>query len=154
MDHEICWWFTGFEKGLATLREEERSSLLHSCAENCLQMGMLDFYRGVYERANGEIDGFFRLLGQMGGGLETQIVRPGEEYWLVFHQCTCAMHTQGYINSSLLCECSRQSVLCILGEFWPDRSFDVTPEGTILEGAQSCHFHIVARKEAKDGAEI
>ena len=78
MDHEICWWFTGFEKGLATLQEEERSSLLHSCAENCLQMGMMDFYRGVYERANGEIDGFFQFLGQM-GGLETQIVHPGEE---------------------------------------------------------------------------
>lgn len=153
MDREICWWFTGFEAGLAALPEEERGKLLHSCAENCLQMGMLDFYRGVHERTGGEIDGFFQALGEM-GGLETEIVRPGKEFWLVFQQCTCAMHTQGYINTNLLCECSRQSVLCILREFWPERVFEVTPVGTILEGAQNCRFHITEKEGNEDESEI
>ena len=147
MDSEIRWWFTGFEEGLAALPEEERGTLLRSCAENCLQMGMLDFYRGVSEKVEGDIDGFFRALGEM-GGLETQIVRPGKEFWLIFHQCTCSLHTQGYINSCLLCECSRQSVLHILRELWPERSFIVDPEGTILNGAQDCRFHIIEREEA------
>lgn len=145
MDSEIRWWFTGFEEGLSALAEEERGTLLRSCAENCLQMGMLDFYRGVHERVGGEIDGFFQALGEM-NGLETEIVRPGQEFWLIFHQCTCALHTQGYMNSCLLCECSRQSVLHILRELWPDRSFDVDPEGTILNGAQDCRFHITGRE--------
>lgn len=142
MDSEICWWFAGFEAGLAALTEEERETLLRGCAENCLQMGMLDFYRGVHERAGGDIDGFFRALGEM-GGLETEIVRPGREFLLIFHQCTCSLHTQGYINSCLLCECSRQSVLHILRELWPDRNFDVVSEDTILNGAEECRFHIV-----------
>ena len=153
MDHEICWWFEGFEQGLASLPEEERSALLHCCAKNCLEMGMLDLYRGVKEQTGGGVDAFFTALGQM-GGLETEIVRSGEEYWLVYHQCTCSMHTQGYINSSLLCECSRQSVLCILGDLWPEFSFDVTPEGTILDGAPNCRFHITAKKGTEHGAEI
>ncbi len=147
MDNEIRWWFAGFEEGLAALPEEERGTLLHSCAENCLQMGMLDFYRGVLERSGGDIDVFFQALGEM-GGLDTEIVRPGKEFWLIFHQCTCSLHTQGYINSSLLCECSRQSVLHILRELWPDRRFAVDPEGTILNGAQDCRFHIIEREEA------
>ena len=153
MDSEIRWWFTGFETGLAALPEEERSTLLHSCAENCLQMGMLDFYRGVWERTGGEIDRFFESLGEM-SGLDTEVVRPGKEFWLIFHQCTCSLHTQGYINTCLLCECSRQSVLHILKELWPDRSFDVDPEGTILGGAQDCRFHIVEQGEDGNGAEI
>ena len=98
MDSEIRWWFPGFEAGLAALPKEERGTLLRSCAENCLQMGMLDFYRGVHERTGGEIDAFFQALGEM-GGLGTEIVRPGKEFWLIFHQCTCSLHTQGYINS-------------------------------------------------------
>lgn len=153
MDNEIRWWFTGFEEGLSALPEEERGTLLRSCAENCLEMGMLDFYRGVQEQSGGDIDRFFQALGEM-GGLETEIVRPGKEFWLIFHQCTCSLHTQGYINSSLLCECSRQSVLHILRELWPERRFEVTPAGTILNGAQSCRFHIAEREEANDGAEI
>ena len=153
MDNEIRWWFTGFEEGLGALPEEERGTLLRSCAENCLQMGMLDFYRCVQERSGGDIDGFFQSLGEM-GGLETEIVRPGKEFWLIFHQCTCSLHTQGYINSSLLCECSRQSVLCILRALWPERRFVVDPEGTILNGAQDCRFHIVEQEEGRDGAEV
>ena len=94
MDSEIRWWFPGFEAGLAALPKEERGTLLRSCAENCLQMGMLDFYRGVHERTGGEIDAFFQALGEM-GGLGTEIVRPGKEFWLIFHQCTCSLHTQG-----------------------------------------------------------
>ena len=146
MDSEIRWWFTGFEEGLAALPEEERGTLLRSCAENCLQMGMLDFYRGVSEKVEGDIDGFFRALGEM-GGLETQIVRPGKEFWLIFHQCTCSLHTQGSMNTCLLCECSRQSVLHILRELWPDRRFDVDSEETILNGAPDCRFHITQREE-------
>ena len=146
MDSEIRWWFTGFEEGLAALPEEERGTLLRSCAEDCLQMGMLDFYRGVSEKVEGDIDGFFRALGEM-GGLETQIVRPGKEFWLIFHQCTCSLHTQGYMNTCLLCECSRQSVLHILRELWPDRRFDVDSEETILNGAPDCRFHITQREE-------
>ena len=145
MDSEIHWWFPGFEAGLSALEEEERGTMLRACAENCLRMGMLDYYRGVYERTGGDIDGFFRALGEA-GGLETEIVRPGQEFWLIFHQCTCSLHTQGYIDSCLLCECSRQSVLCILRELWPDWRFDVVSEATILNGAPDCRFHI-ARKE-------
>ena len=147
MDNQISWWFAGFEDGLSALPQEERETLLRRCAENCLQMGMIDFYRGVYERSNGEIDGFFRALEDM-SGLETEIVRPGKEFWLIFHQCTCALHTQGYIKSCLLCECSRQSVLYILRELWPDRTFVVDPAGTILNGAQDCRFHIVEKEGA------
>lgn len=153
MDNEIRWWFTGFEEGLAALPEEERGTLLHSCAKNCLEMGMLDFYRGVQERSGGDIDAFFRALGEM-GSLGTEIVRPGKEFWLIFRQCTCSLHTQGYINSSLLCECSRQSVMHILRELWPDRRFSVDPVGTILNGAQDCRFHIIEQEEPEVGAEI
>ena len=33
-------------------------------------------------------------------------------------------------------------------ELWPERSFIVDPEGTILNGAQDCRFHIIEREEA------
>ena len=153
MDSEIRWWFPGFEEGLSKLPEEERGVLFHDCAKNCLEMGMMDFYRRVCDEAGGDIDAFFRALGET-NGMDTEIVRPGQEFWLVFHQCTCALHTQGYINSSLLCECSRQSVLHILRELWPDRTFEVDCVDTILNGARDCHFHIMERKESRDGAEV
>ena len=143
MDNQICWWFAGFEAGLETLPQEERGNLLHACAENCLQRGMLAFYRGICKDRDGDIDQFFQALGEL-EGLDTEIIVPQKEFWLIFHQCTCALHTQGYINSSLLCDCSRQSVLCILKELLPQRRFSVEPEGTILGGAPSCRFHITA----------
>lgn len=153
MDSEIRWWFPGFEEGLSALPEEERGILLHSCAKNCLEMGMLDFYRKVHENTGGEIDHFFQALGEI-DGLNTEIVQPGREFWLVFHRCTCALHTQGYINSCLLCECSRQSVLHILSELWPDEHFAVNLDGSILGGLQECRFHIMKSEDTQDGADI
>ena len=55
------------------------------------------------------------------------------------------LHTQGYVNTPQLCECSRQSVRFVLETLWPDKNFSVELTASILRGGDMCRLTVRAQ---------
>lgn len=135
-------WLKGFEKGLEELDEAGRRCILSCCAKSCADTGILEMYRKHNRDVNGDRDAFFRRI-DVFGGVRAEIVRPQKEYIVIYPECLCDLHTSGGINSAVLCECSRQSILYVGGELWGKDTFTVENLGTVLSGSGECRFRIV-----------
>ena len=141
MDEKILFWFSGFEKGIEALAPQQRETFFCECGKNCVQQGTLDFYRQLYDSAAGELDAFFQKVNEV-PGLRAEVRMPGCQYAFYFADCTCMLHTQGYVNTPQLCECSRQSVLFVLHTLWPEKEFSVELTASILRGDDMCRLEI------------
>ena len=140
MEH-LKSWFRGFEKGIAGLQPQQREVLFRACALNCVHGGPLEVYRSLFGAADGDLDHFFAKIDEL-DGVRGEIVSAGREYNLCFGYCFCSLHRTGCVNTPLLCECSRQSVLYVMSELWPDRKFEVEIQASILRGASECVLNI------------
>ena len=138
---DIANWFKGFEKGIERLTAEEKERFFSECGKNCVNSGVLAVYRGLYEDAQGDMDTFFLKANEL-PGVRGEVVEPGQVYHLCFLECTCGLCKEGYVNTPLLCECSRQSVLYSLRCLWKDADFRVTLSHSILRGAGDCNMRI------------
>lgn len=134
-------WFKGFEKGIARLSPEQRSAFFSECGKNCVDGGTLSIYRKLYEDAGGDMDVFFQLANGL-PGVKGEVVEKGKVYYLTFLECTCHLCKKGYVTTSLLCECSRQSVLYSLQSLWKGRDFQVKLCHSILQGEPDCKMRI------------
>ena len=143
MDETITFWFSGFEKGVEAMTPRQRETLFSACGQNCVKQGTLAFYQQIYEEAGGDLDMFFQKTNQV-PGLRAEILAPGSKYIFCFSSCSCPLHTQGYVNTPHLCECSRQSVLYVLNTLWPKKEFAVDLTGSILRGDSLCRLEISA----------
>ena len=144
MDEHISFWFSGFEKGIEALTPQQRETFFCECGKNCVKQGTLDFYRQLYDRAAGDLDVFFQKANEI-PGLQAEILVPGRKYAFGFTECSCMLHTQGYVNTPQLCECSRQSVLFVLHTLWPEAKFSVELTDSILRGGDMCRLVISAQ---------
>lgn len=145
---ELSDWFKGFEKGIAKLTAGQRKRFFSECGKNCVQCGTLQVYKELYEKANGDMDTFFSKADGL-PGVRSEIVKGGTAYNLYFMECTCQLHTKGYVSTPQLCECSRQSILYILHLLWQDRKFNVTICSSILRGDSNCKMRIETEKDKK-----
>lgn len=145
MDEKILFWFSGFENGIEAMTPQQRETFFCECGKNCVKQGTLDFYRQLYDSASGDLDTFFQMAGEV-SGLQTKTLVPGCQYEFCFADCTCMLHTQGYVNTPQLCECSRQSVLFVLDTLWPTKEFSVELMGSILRGDEMCRLKISAKE--------
>lgn len=144
MDEKILFWFSGLEKSIETMDPQQRETFFCECGKNCVQQGTLDFYRQLYDSAAGDLDAFFQKVNEV-PGLQAEILAPGGQYAFCFAECTCMLHTQGYMNTPHLCECSRQSVLFVLQTLWPGKEFSVELTASILRGDDRCRLEIRAQ---------
>ena len=138
---ELSDWFKGFEKGIARLSPEQRSTFFSECGKNCVNGGTLSIYRKLYEDAGGDMDIFFQLANGL-PGVKGEVVEKGRIYYLTFLECTCHLCKKGYITTPMLCECSRQSVLYSLQSLWKGRDFQVKLCHSILQGGKDCKMRI------------
>lgn len=134
-------WFCGFEKGIACLTAEQREVFFRECGKNCVQSGVLNIYRQVYDEVEGDLDRFFTQLNDF-DGVRAEVVESGGLYHLYFLECVCPLHQEGYIRTPLLCECSRQSVLYTMRTLWPDKQFEVKLCQSVLRGDKACKLSI------------
>ena len=138
---ELADWFKGFENGIAELPEAQRETFFRECGKSCVQCGTLQIYKELYEKANGDMDGFFSEANEL-PGVRCEIIKKDSVYDLYFLECTCGLHKQGYVSTPMLCECSRQSILYVLHSLWKDRTFQVTICESILRGDRHCKMRI------------
>lgn len=137
----IKTWFEGFEKGVTRLSPAERENFFCECGKNCVQNGVLPIYEQLYEDVKGDLDVFFTKAYEF-DQVRGEIVEHGKSYNLCFTACVCPLHQSGYVNTPLLCECSRQSVLYTMHKLWKDKKFGVTLCGTVLGGDNECKLNI------------
>lgn len=59
-------------------------------------------YKRIYDEACGDIDTFFVKANEL-PGVKGEIVQSGSVYRLIFTECTCRLHKEGYVGTPLLC---------------------------------------------------
>jgi hypothetical protein len=141
MDENLKYWFKGFENAIAHMKQEERESLFCECGKNCADRWVLNLYRDLYNKVNGDMDLFFTYING-GEDVKGEIVEPSKKYNLFFTKCLCDLHNAGYVNNPCLCECSRQSIIYVFNTLMPNKNFNVEICSTVLGGRDECKFSI------------
>ena len=141
MDDFFAGWLSELDAGLGAMSEDECSRLFSRCAERCSRDALKYLYRDLFDRCGGDLDAFFSRVGEK-NGVEGRIVETGRVYELIFTSCDCPLHTRAGMRSPKLCECSKQSMLCVFGDLLPGRNFTLERMETILGGSGACRFRI------------
>ena len=107
----------------------------------CVKNSVLPAQRRLYQSCDGNLD---RVYGEAmnGNGYFGKVIEPGHIYELGYEKCTCRKVLSGQVTDPDLCNCSRQSILFILGCLEPDSRFEVEILETVLRGAEHCRFRI------------
>lgn len=137
----FCQWFKGFAEGLDEMDSESRSRLLKHCAICCADTGVLQAHLKLHKAVNGNRDEFYRRLCEL-GNVRSEIAVPGKEYFILFPDCSCDLHTVGGINTPNLCECSRQSILYVAERVWERSKVQVEQIKSVLSGGAECKFRV------------
>ena len=143
MDNEFFNdWFNAFNAGLEKMDIKECSRLFEDCAKRCSLDALKYLYRDLFEECESNLDTFFKRVGEK-KNVKGRVIEPGKVYELIFTNCDCPLHTQANIRSNRLCECSRQSMICVFKDLVPDRKFTIECKGSILSGNDICCHRIV-----------
>lgn len=135
-------WFGALNDGLEKMSIDECSRLFAGCAEMCSRDALKYLYRNLFDSYNGNLDMFFTKVGEK-KNVEGRVVESGRVYELIFTSCDCPLHTDGNVNSTRLCECSRQSMICVFKNLVPDRDFRIECVSSILSGDEKCCHRII-----------
>jgi len=141
MDENLKYWFEGFENAIARMEQHERESLFYECGKNCADKWVLNLYKNLFNKVNGDLDLFFQEMNSS-EDVKGEIVELGRKYYLFFKKCYCGLHNEGYVNSPFLCECSRQSIIYVFNSIMPNKKLDVKICSTVLRNGNECKFSI------------
>ena len=132
------YWFDGFNEGLDKLSNEECSRLFSQCACDALKY----LYRDLFVDCDRDLDKFFSRVEEK-KNVRGRVVESGKVYELIFTSCDCPIHTEAGIDSNRLCECSRQSMICVFKELISERRFHIECIKSILSGDEVCCHRII-----------
>ena len=135
-------WFDGFNDGLDKMSVEECSRLFSKCAYKCACDALKYLYRDLFVDCNRDLDEFFSRVEEK-KNVRGRVVESGKVYDLIFSSCDCPIHTEAGIESNRLCECSRQSMICVFKELVPERRFHIECIKSILSGDEVCCHRII-----------
>lgn len=110
-------------------------------AIHCVKDTVLPLQRGQFEECGRCLDEQYRRYGNT-EFLNAKIIEPGRVYEIGYPECVCPEVLSGEVKDASHCECSRQSILYILGDLMPDRNIDVETIETVLSGAWKCRFKV------------
>ncbi len=110
-------------------------------AVTCVKDTVLPAQIKLYKSCGGDFD---KIYGEAmnGNGYFGKVIEAGHIYELGYEKCTCPKVQSGQVTDPEQCNCSRQSILYILGCLEPNSKFEVEILETILRGAEHCRFQI------------
>ena len=135
-------WINGFNDGLEKMSTEECSRLLSKCAYKCACDALKYLYRDLFVECEGNLDNFFSRVEEK-KNVRGRIIESGKIYELIFTSCDCPIHTEVGIKSNRLCECSRQSMICVFKELILEMRFHIECVKSILSGDEVCCHRII-----------
>ena len=135
-------YFDDIEKQISLLPKDQQGLVFKRCAANCVTKYVLPVLKSRCETCEGNLDLFFSEKENSEYSFQ-KVVEQGRVYEMGYPKCFCFMHSMGFAESKTHCECSRQSIIFVLQELFPDTDFTVETIGTILGGADKCTFRII-----------
>ena len=138
-------WNTDYKNSILMDRVFEKSEIMkdkyYNQAVACVKDYVLPAQLNLYQSCDGDLDRVYGE-GMNGNGYFGKVIEPGHIYELGYEKCTCQNVLSGRITDPDQCNCSRQSILYILGRLEPNSSFEVEILETVLRGAEHCRFRI------------
>lgn len=145
-------FYRTLEEAIGRLPAEVRASLYRPCAEACVRDGVLVEMRRQFEECGRDLDRQYAKYGRS-PYFFADVIEPGRVYEMGYPRCLCPQVEAGFVTAPTHCECSRQSILCVLEELLPDRHIGVETLHTVLEGGAECRFRVeVGAPGSRDGA--
>jgi len=144
-DKFLKYWFKGFERFIETLDEKNRENVFKECGQSCSDSYTKQIYTDEYT-ASRNFDDFLDRLKNKFPEVNFRI-KNKKTIELTYSFCACDLVKKGYINSPLLCECSRQSLLYNWGSVFGEDRVKVELQQSILAGDSCCKFLIHLTKE-------
>ena len=108
----------------------------------CVKNTFLPVQRQQFEECGCVLDEQYKKYGNT-EALFAKIIEPGRVYEIGYPKCVCGEVLYGGISDVSHCECSRQSILYILGELMPEKVITVEIIETVLSGAEKCRFKVI-----------
>lgn len=123
------------------MEPEKKTVNYKSKAINCVKNTVLPVQIAQFQKCGHSLDEQYRKYGNT-EALNARVIEPGHIYEIGYPKCVCPEVLCGKIKDASHCECSRQSVLYILGELMPEKHIKVEMIKTILGGAETCRFKV------------
>lgn len=138
-------YFNNLEKQISLLPIEQQGLVFRRCAENCVKSYVFPLLKQRYEKCGGNLDLFFSEAENTDYSFQ-KVIEKGRVYEMGYPRCLCFMHENGFAKEKIHCECSRQSILFVMKELFPDIVFSVVILETVLGGADKCTFRVSVNK--------
>ena len=111
-------------------------------AINCVKDTILPMQRKQFEECGCCLDEQYKRYGNT-EWLLAKVIKPGYIYEIGYPACVCPDVVSGKVKSISHCECSRQSILYIIGNLVPDKRISVEIIETVLGSAEKCRFKVI-----------
>lgn len=134
-------YFKVMEENIGKLPEGEIGAVYAGCGQNCAKYGVLNEYKKLYEKCSGNMDSMFSSMHEL-GDVSGRVISSDSEYEMEFPRCLCQLYQEGYLSMPSHCECSKQSILYVLNNLFPEKKVEVKIIGTVLSGNDKCVFRI------------
>lgn len=145
-------FYRALEEAIGRLPAEVRASLYRPCAAACVRDGVQTEMRRQFEECGCDLDRQYAKYGRS-PYFFADVIEPGRVYEMGYPRCLCPQVEAGFVTAPTHCECSRQSILCVLEELLPDRHIGVETLHTVLESGAECRFRVeVGALGSRDGA--
>lgn len=141
MDEQERSYFQTLEDGIAQLPIGQQGKVFRQCAVNCVKNIVLPIMQQRFTLCDGDLDSFFSDSYNSEYSFQ-KVISKGHVYEFGYPKCFCPLYGSGLVRSAIHCECSRQSILFILEELFPNKKFDVEIIETVIGGANQCKFTI------------
>lgn len=137
-------FYQTLEEAIGQLPADVRARLYRPCAEACVRDGVLVELRRQFEECGCDLDRQYAKYGRT-PFFFADVIEPGRVYEMGYPRCLCPQVEAGFVAAPTHCECSRQSILYVLGELMPGRAIKVVTLGTVLAGGAECRFRVTVK---------
>lgn len=136
-------FYQALENGIGQLPQALREELYRPCAENCVKRYVLAEQKRQFEECGKNLDLQYEKYGRS-EYFFADIIEKGHIYEIGYptQQCVCPMVASGMAASPVHCECSRQSMLCVLKTLLPEKTIRAELLHSVLTGAKECRFRV------------
>lgn len=110
-------------------------------AIHCVKDTILPMQKKQFEECGRCLDEQYKRYGNT-EWLSAKTIEEGRVYEIGYPACVCPDVTSGKVQDVSHCECSRQSILYIIGNLLPDKKISVEIIETVLSGAKKCRFKV------------
>lgn len=141
MDDFLKYWFNGFQNSLDQIDDISKGKIFKECGKACSKSYTNQIYISAKKNSNCEEE-FIEELRKAFPEIMIEVIERGHKYDIKYKFCACDLVNKKYMNTSYICECSRNSLLYNWETVFGKGKIIVELIQTILSGAPYCQFKV------------